>query len=107
MKTTLLGLFLMIALAGCSKPEVPVTVTFRTSPFSNGLVAQFHNNSNRHLAVVLDFQNKTLHQEKNGYIEIEPSATKEIGWLEGWKFMSGETITISHEDYSTVTLRVP
>ena len=86
---------------------MPVSVTYRKAMLDNSLVAQFNNNSDRYLTVVLKFENKTLNQEKSGFIELAPRETKEIGWAEGWKFMSGEYITLSHEDYSTRTVRMP
>jgi hypothetical protein len=90
-----------------AKPPMPVSVSFRTATFGSGLVAQFKNTSSRYLTVVLYFENRTLHQSTNGYIELTPLDMKEIGWAEGWKFMSGEYIVVSHEDYSTLSVRVP
>jgi ABC-type uncharacterized transport system auxiliary subunit len=105
------SLFLMLLIAltllGCSKPNMPISVTYRKAVFDNSLVAQFNNNSDRYLTIILKFENKTLKQERSGFIEIAPRETKEIGWAEGWKFMSGEYITISHEDYATETVRMP
>ena len=103
----LLGVLVALALVGCSKPEMPVSVSYRTALLDSSLVAQFHNNSDRHLTVVVKFENRTLNQQKDGYIGLAPRETKEIGWVEGWKFMSGEYITMSHEDYATRTVRMP
>ena len=102
-----LALFLALGLTSCSKPSMPVSISFRPAKLDSSLVGQFKNNSNRYLTIVLTFENKTLNQRKKGYIELPPMSTKEIGWQEGWSFMSGEYVTISHEDYSTKKERVP
>ena len=86
---------------------MPISVSYRAAQFDNSLVARFHNNSDRHLSIVMKFENRTLNQQKSGYIDIAPQQTIEIGWAEGWKFMSSEYITMTHEDYSTKTLRIP
>lgn len=109
--STLLSLFCAFlaafVLAGCSKPEMPVVVTYRKAMLDNSLVAQFHNNSERYLTVVVKFENRTLNQQKSGYIKIGPRENVEIGWTDGWKFMSGEYITLTHEDYNTQVVRIP
>ena len=107
---TLVSLMLVMAaisFTSCSKPSMPVSISFRGAALDQSLVAQFRNNSNRYLTIVAQFENKTLNQVKNGYIELPPMQTKEFGWMEGWKFMSGEYITVTHEDYASQTVRVP
>lgn len=103
----LLALLIALGLAGCSKPDMPVSITWREAKLDSSLVAQFRNNSNRHLAVMTRFENKTLNQTKEGYLELPPMETIEIGWMEGWKFMSGEYLTLAHEDYKTLSVRMP
>lgn len=103
----LVALLMALTLVGCSKPDMPVSVSFRPALLDNSLVARFRNKSDRHLTVVVKFENRTLNQQMSSYIVLGPRETKEIGWLEGWAFMSGEYITMSHEDYSTKTVRVP
>lgn len=96
--------------AGCeddNKPAMPVGVTFRESAVGQAYVAQFQNLTNKYLAVRVKFKNKTLNHEKEGYIELSPYGKREIGWAEGWKFFSGETIHLSHEDYESVSYRIP
>ncbi len=55
----------------------------------------------------MEFRNKEKNQQKAGMLDLEPNGTAEIGWLEGWKLESGETITVSHPDYSSFTVTVP
>jgi hypothetical protein len=99
--------FVFVMMLISCNPEMPISVTYREALFDKSLVAQFHNNSDRYLIVLVKLENKTLSETKNGKLELAPRETKEIGWAEGWKFVSGEYITITHEDYSVKTVRAP
>ncbi len=92
---------LSLVLVGCSilKQPMPVSVTSRYSAIGAGYVAQFQNTSDKHLIIRIILTNRTLGQREEDSIELEPFGTKELGWLEGWKFVSGDTITLVHEDY--------
>jgi hypothetical protein len=89
------------------KPELPVIVTFRNSIGGSSLVAQYRNTSGRHLTVSLSLRNPTLKEYKNVALDIRPYGTTEHGWAEGWKYVSGEVITIIHADYETAKITVP
>jgi hypothetical protein len=101
---------LLVLLAGCDeiiKPDLPVVVTQRPSLAGQGLVAQFNNQTNSQLTVSLVFENKRSNQRKEGSINIPPNGTVEIGWLEGWMFEPGETVTLSHPNYKTKKWSIP
>lgn len=89
------------------KPSVPVVVSYRESLVGNGKVAIFSNQTANRLTITVKFENKKLKEEKTGTIDLDPNGKTEIGWLEGWRFLSGETITISHPDYSSKTVTIP
>lgn len=88
------------------KPTVPVVVSFRGSAWGVGKVAIFSNQSPNRLTISVKFENNKLNQQKTGNIDLDPNGRTEIGWLEGWKFESGETIEISHPDFSSQTVRL-
>ena len=95
---------------GCgdvSKPEVPVIVTYRESLLGQGLVLQLNNQTNTQLTVTLVVNNEEKNYRKEGAINIPPNGQVEIGWLEGWRFESGETVTISHPNFKSRTWRIP
>lgn len=108
---------LVVLTLGCSgegsaaappgKPELPLTVEFRTAMLGSGLVAKFKNTSSRNLGIKATFENKTFAEAKVDRLLLRPFETVERGWAEGWQFMSGESITLEHEDYSPKTLKVP
>lgn len=82
------------------KPSVPVELTLRDSAWGEGMVARFHNQTNHQLTVTVVAENAMLHQRREWTLNLQPNATQEIGWLEGWKFESGERVTVSHSDYA-------
>lgn len=89
------------------KPTVPVVVSYRGSAWGQGKVAIFSNQTANRLTISVKFENKKSNQQKSGTIDLEPNGKTEIGWLEGWKFESGETIEITHPDYSSKTVTIP
>ena len=105
----------VITFVGCggkekrpAKPPMPVQMSFRPAALSSqGYVLQLKNQSTRHLAVMVLLQNKTVNQQMTGYLTIQPTGLTEFGWLEGWVFLSGETVKLSHEDYQDLEARVP
>jgi hypothetical protein len=101
---------LLVMITACSditKPNMPLVVTFRESLVGHGIVAQFYNQTNHQLTVYLVLENKEKNHRKKMSVNIPADDMVEIGWLEGWMFESGETITISHPNYKTSTWRVP
>lgn len=89
------------------KPLLPLEVTFRSSIGGGSLVARYMNTSDKYLAVSVALRNPTLDQAKTVVLNIGPNRVTEHGWLQGWSYSSGETITITHADYEVMELRVP
>lgn len=85
------------------KTPVPVVITLRDSIVGEGMVAIFSNQTPNKLRITVTLENKEKQQTKSGYLDIEPNEKREIGWVEGWKFIKGETITVSHPEYSSFT----
>ena len=86
---------------------LPIAVTYRPSFDGTSLVAQFHNTSARYLDVRATFESRAQHQSRSLPFNIGPYQTLEIGWAEGWAFMSGETIALHRDDYRDVSVKVP
>ncbi len=104
----LIAATLSMGITGCgSRPDMPVKVITRESLVGEGLVAQFHNELPNRIVVYLVLENKEVGDKKEGWLSLEPNGITEIGWLEGWRFLPGETITISHENYKTRHYRIP
>ena len=84
-------------------------VTLRDSLVGEGRVAVFSNQTPNRLTIRVVLNNAAVNDRKEGNLDLDPNGTAEIGWLEGWTFVSGETITItiSHRDYRSQTYHVP
>jgi len=95
------------AVQNAVQPPVPVTVMYRSSAVGKGYVAQFHNTSEKYITVVVKFTNKTLGTTKSSALEIPAFGAKEIGWQEGWEFVSGESIDVSMADHQTLHVTIP
>jgi len=108
--TSLTFLAIAISGSGCdiiAKPAVPVVVTYRESLVGNGKVAIFSNQTSNRLTITVTYRNKQLNQTKTEALDLDPNGKMEIGWLEGWRFLPGETITVSHPNYRSNTVTIP
>lgn len=90
-----------------SATELPFDVTYRAAEFGPGLVLQVKNNSSRHLTIRLRHWNPTLNQDHQTSFDIGPGQLRELGWAEGIKLASGDTITLSHAEYRSFVWKVP
>jgi hypothetical protein len=89
------------------QPGLPIDTTFRPAIGGNSEVAQFHNSSNKYLAVRAVFENSGLHQRRQALLNIGPYKTVEFGWLEGWSFLSGEHVLLASDGYRAKAFTVP
>jgi hypothetical protein len=94
---------------------MPVTVRFERQQlaelYGGGYVAKIANTSGRFLAVQALMENETLNETASRVVELPPerdSANPVIfGPEQAWKFVSGETLTLTHQDYQPLTVVVP
>lgn len=89
------------------KPAMPIEITSRASVGAGSLVARYRNTSDRFLVANALLQNRTVGDTRPIRLDLRPGGTQEHGWLEGWKYASGETIMITHADYEPLTVTVP
>jgi hypothetical protein len=88
-------------------PELPISLNHYENRLGRGYVVQIHNQSQKHMAVIIELENPTLEQERSGSLQLAPGEVKEIGAAQGWIFVSGETIRIKHKGYQTASLNIP
>jgi len=93
--------------AGWFRPKLPVTIRMRESKVAQGLVAVFRNGSDRSLQVRATFENAVHGRTRTQGLALTPQEDVEFGWLEGWKFASGETILVEHADFRPLRFEVP
>ena len=90
------------SVATIHKPALPISVSYRKSLLGKGYVAIVENKSKDQLQLDFDLRSSAQNDpKKQAVISIEAAKKIEIGWLEGWKFELGDTISVSHKDYQT------
>jgi len=96
-------------LESASQREVSVQVSFRKALMSSGQVARLTNQSDQTVAVSVVAERPSAGKTKHFELTIDPGLlhTKEIGELEGWAFVSGDTIKISQPGRRSLTFTTP
>ena len=108
----LLGIVVFIALivgmvkVAALKPALPIDVTFRAAALGQGYVATLRNEADKHLTFWVRFRNETLRSSDERVLSLKPFETVEVGWMEGWKFLSGDMIELYHADYQISAYKV-
>lgn len=93
--------------AESGKPDLPVLVSFRKSYLGIGLVAVIENTSSHYLTLVMTARNPTLSTIKRFQIEVAPGDDLAFGHNDGWKFASGDELSLYHDNYRAFRLIVP
>ena len=106
----LTGLVIICCLFSCNdvfKESLPIKVSYRNSALGKGYVIIMENKSNKHIGFKLSMYNDTANQQKEVLITIAPHSIREFGWLEGWKFVSGERFELYCKGYKTSKHKIP
>jgi hypothetical protein len=94
-------------LADVSKPDLPVTVSFRNALSGSGLVGVFKNNSLSPLEIAAVFSSPTTGGKRAANLVIPANGVKEIGHVEGWPFAAGQHIHLVNDRYRAVEYDIP
>ncbi len=82
-----------------TRPDLPVTLTFRKSVLSTGLVAMFRNTSGNALEFSLDLESPATGRHVRRSMVLDPNGMLEMGVHQGWAFAPGQRITLDNPDY--------
>ena len=85
---------------------MPVYVTFIKSN-SGPLFARLANVSPRSIKVLVQLQSRTTGESMQEEFVVEINRSVDIGRVEGWHFVSGDTLRIRHVDYRNTVVTVP
>lgn len=106
----LLGVFILIGifLFAASKPPLPVTVRWRKALLDHTtvLVIRLNEGQSSPLRVKITYRDNSLNQVKNAYVDLHPGEV-DVGHLEGFPFLAGDTAELSNSRFSTLTVTVP
>jgi hypothetical protein len=90
-----------------SKPDLPVTVSFRRAILGGGLVARFRNNTALQLEIAALFISPSTGQRSQTQLVLGPGQTQEVGSLQGWQFIAGQQIQLSNTGFRPIVISVP
>jgi len=88
-------------------PEIPISLNYVDRGSGNGYTVQFHNQSQKHLAVLVELENKTFGQRQSLPLQLAPGQMAEIGAAQGWTFVSGEVVSVKLDGHLTRTFQIP
>jgi hypothetical protein len=88
-------------------PPVPVSISYRESAVGRGKVAVVSNQSGDTLNVLVAHDSPARGRHKTGYLNLPPGRSVEIGWLEGWRFESGDRVSVSHAGFQPQSVLIP
>jgi hypothetical protein len=94
-------------LAEINKPELPVTVSFKSSLSGAGLVGVFKNTSVSPLEVAAVFSSPATGGKRAANLVIPANGVKEVGHVEGWPFAAGQHIQLMNNRYRPREYDVP
>ena len=86
---------------------MPVQATVRESWVGKGYVVRFHNEAGRRLVLTIEVTDRGKANKRASTLSLPADSVKEIGWMEGWRFASGDSVLISHEGYRRRRYEVP
>ena len=90
-------------------PVVPVTISWRRAFTGPGLVAAFHNSSDKTLSVLVLVFNPTAKRQREFSLALPQTGNgaAEIGYGQGWAFASGDQLTVKSDGYRDVSAVTP
>jgi len=88
-------------------PEMPVDTAWRQAVLQPGWVLKLTNNSGRILGLMVTCKDLSSKEKFTRSIDIRPNQTRELGWAQGWNFVSGDEVVISHHDYKSIHSTAP
>lgn len=88
-------------LTAANQPELTVSLSFRPAMMGNGLVATIRNTSGETIAITADIKRPSSHQSKNFDLVLNGNTIKEIGHMEGWAFVDGDTLTLQQPNHKS------
>jgi hypothetical protein len=94
-------------LAEVSKPDLPVSVSFRAALLGSGLVAIFKNNGAKPIEVAAEFTSTVTGTKRSADLVLEPNLAKQIGHAEGWPFAAGQHIRLTNNQFRPAEYEVP
>lgn len=88
-------------------PEIPVSIGYVEAKSGRGYLVQIHNQSQKHLAVLVEIENKTMNEKRSGPLQLAPGQLVELGGTPDWIFVSEEVVTLKLDGHQIKTFQIP
>jgi len=86
---------------------LPVDVGFRVGEPGAGFVAHFENQSTAPMRLVVEPRRARTGEYGRIELTIPAAGSAEVAEKQGWAFRSGDTLTVTSDDFRPVSLAVP
>lgn len=90
-----------------TRPQLPVTVQFRSASSESGFVLIFNNQSDQALSFTATLGHPGQEQEKKFAIQVRPHSAYELGNAQGWVGQSGDRISLTSSNYKVWRGAIP
>jgi septal ring factor EnvC (AmiA/AmiB activator) len=90
-----------------SMPELPVSVTFRSSVLGHGKVAIFSNRSKADMAIVVGIVDAATHGQHAYRLNVNAGRVTQFGANEGYAFEPGDRMLLTHDGFKPLMASVP
>lgn len=89
------------------RPQLPVTVQFRSAIGASGFVLIFKNESDQTLSFTATLRHPGQEEEKKFAIQVPPRGAYELGNSQGWVGQSGDRISLTSSNYKVWRGAIP
>jgi hypothetical protein len=90
-----------------NQPEAQVRVSFRKAFLASGSVAKITSTSNEPIAITAEIQRPSTGKARSYELTLNPNQWKEIGEIEGWAFVAGDSIRIMQANHKAQLSSAP
>jgi hypothetical protein len=94
-------------LRSANQPEVEVQAGFRKAVLHSGGVAVLRNMSRSTIGISAEIERPSTGVRRAYELTLDPGQTREIGSVEGWAFIGGDSIRISQPGHKPLTFVAP
>lgn len=88
-------------------PEITAKISFRKAILSNGKVVTITNTSDATISLIVEIERPSSGQKRMFNFVIDPRRIKEIGELEGWAFVPGDTLKLTQANHKSLIFTAP
>lgn len=90
-----------------NQPEAQVRVSYRKALLASGSVVKITSTSNEPIAITAEIQRPSSGKARSFELTLNPNQSKEIGEIEGWALVAGDSIKILQANHKSQVSTAP